>query len=95
MNRAIQLQGIYATIQVPPCSSIGRYRPGVTLQTFLIRDPLAVEFAPDFMGTVAIDAGRNTVWFLLPEFSVNHLAVHLPDSPVALLTGGRDIVPMD
>ena len=73
----------------------GEVRVGVTPHAFPIGEPFFVGELPDLMRTVTVHTDRNLVRFFLPEFSANDLLVNLLDSPVAVLAGSGDAIPVN
>src|ERR1039457_687997 len=64
---------------------------GMAVLAVAVRHPLRVINLPYLVRLVAVHAGRNHVWFLLPELAPDHLPVYGFDLPVTLLAGGGDI----
>ncbi len=67
----------------------------VTCETVRIGHPGVVEDSSYLVWFMAIDAGRDHMGLLFPQFSVDHLAMNLLDLPVTLLARLSDVVLRD
>jgi len=66
----------------------------VTGQALLIGN-LFIENPPDLVWLMTVDAYRNIVRLLFPQFAADDFSVDFLDPTMAFLAGGRDIIPVN
>jgi len=60
-----------------------------------VREAFLVKNTSDFVGLVAVDAAGYLMRLLFPEFSSDHLQMHLLNLRVTLHAGVCDVIPVD
>lgn len=65
----------------------------VTAHAILVCHSLVIKYFPDFVGLVTIDAGRQRVRFLFPQFPLYDLAVHRLYLSMAFGAGCSNVLP--